>query len=83
MKHALQTKITGKGQTAIPVAVQQAIGATPGNCLRWELKPNGVCEISVVSRTEEKGAKAMLGFAKTFREARPTEEWVKNLGGSL
>lgn len=83
MKHALQTKITGKGQTAIPVAIQQALGATPGNHLRWEMNDKGECVVSAVKRIEEAGAMSMLGFAKTFRETRTTEAWVKDLGGTL
>lgn len=83
MKHALQTKITGKGQSAIPVSVQKALGATPGNYLKWELKENGECVVSAVNRIDAKGAMAMLGFAKTFRKARSTADWVKDLGGAL
>lgn len=83
MKHALQTKITGKGQTAIPVLVQEAIGARPGNSLTWSVRENGECVISVVGGPKEDGAVSMLGFAKTFRKTRETSAWVKDLGGAL
>lgn len=83
MKRALQTKITGKGQTAIPVAVQQSLGAKVGDSLSWELRENGDCVVRVVHRVVEDGAMSMLGFAKTFREARQTSAWVKELGGVL
>ena len=83
MKRALQTKITGKGQTAIPVAIQEAIGAKPGHSLAWEIRKGGECVVTVVDQTSEVGAMAMLGFAKTFRETRKTSAWVKNLGGVL
>lgn len=83
MKHALQTKITGKGQTAIPVAVQEAIGAKPGLSLLWEVRPNGECVVSVVGAEAPDGAMAMLGFARTFRKTRSTASWVKELGGVL
>lgn len=82
MKHALQTKITGRGQTAIPVAVQQALGVHPGCSLRWEVRANGDCVVHAVSE-ETEGARAMLGFAKTFRKARTTASWIKELGGTL
>lgn len=83
MKHALQTKITGRGQTAIPVAVQRAIGAEPGRSLRWEVRANGECVVSVVGEEVQQSAKSMLGFAKTFRKTRSTASWIKELGGSL
>ena len=83
MKHALQTKITGKGQTAIPVAVQEAIGARPGLSLRWEVRPNGECVVSVVGTKAPDGAMAMLGFAGTFRKTRSTADWERELGGVL
>lgn len=83
MKRALQTKITGRGQTAIPVVVQQAIGAKVGDSLAWELRDNGDCVVSVVRNVADEGAMAMLGFAKTFREVRQTSAWVKELGGAL
>lgn len=83
MKFALQTKITGKGQTAIPVMVQQAIGAHPGNSLSWSVRDNGECVITVIGTPKKDGAMSMLGFAKTFRKARETSDWVKELGGAL
>lgn len=83
MKHALQTKITGRGQTAIPVAVQELIGATPGRSLRWEVRKNGECVVSVVGDDSPDGATSMLGFAKTFRKPRSTASWIKDLGGAL
>lgn len=83
MKYALQTKITGKGQTAIPVAVQEAIGAKPGLSLSWEVRPNGECVVSVVGAKSPDGAMAMLGFAGTFRKPRRTADWERDLGGAL
>lgn len=83
MKHALQTKITGRGQTAIPVIIQEKIGAKTGKYLRWEVRENGECVVTVVGQSGPVGAKAMLGFAKTFRDTRSTDSWLKELGGSL
>lgn len=83
MKHALQTKITGRGQTAIPVAVQELIGAKPGKSLKWTVRENGECVVEVVGNNAADGAMSMLGFAKTFRKARSTASWVKELGGVL
>lgn len=83
MKRALQTKITGKGQTAIPVAVQIALDMKVGDSIQWELRENGDCVISTVHHVSEDGAMAMLGFAKTFRTPRQTDSWVKELGGAL
>lgn len=83
MKHSLQTKITGRGQTAIPVAVQEAIGAKPGLLLRWDVQANKTCNVSVIGDGEPKSAKEMLGFARTFRKPRKTAAWLKELGGEL
>lgn len=83
MKRALQTKITGRGQTAIPVVVQQALGVNIGDSLQWELGENGDCVVKAVRHAPEEGAMAMLGFAKTFRKTRQTSAWVKELGGAL
>lgn len=83
MKRALQTRITGKGQTAIPVAIQEAIGAKPGLSLGWEVRRDGECVVKVVGQEAGNSAMAMLGFAKTFRKVRRTSAWLKNLGGSL
>lgn len=83
MKHALQTKITGRGQTAIPVMIQQAIGAKPGNSLKWQIRENGECVVTVIDQLSEDSALSMLGFAKSFRETRTTAEWVEDLKGAL
>lgn len=83
MKHALQTKITGRGQTAIPVAVIKAIGAKPGNSLAWHIRDNGECVITVIDQLADDSAMSMLGFAKTFREPRKTSEWMDDLKGEL
>lgn len=83
MKHALQTRITGRGQTAIPVVIQELLGAQPGKSLRWSVRENGECVVSVINDDNPVGASAMLGFAKTFRETRSTDSWLKELGGSL
>ena len=39
----------------------------------------GSCTVTVVQKRKRKGAMAMLGYAATFRETRPTEEWMKEL----
>jgi len=37
------------------------------------------CTITIVRKRKPKGARAMLGYASTFRAPRTTAEWMKEL----
>ena len=53
---------------------------TPGTNLLWNRGRNPyTCTITIVQTPQRKGAKAMLGYASTFRKPRTTAEWMKEL----
>lgn len=42
-----ETNLTARGITSVPKAVRQALGATHGACLRWEVQPDGSIRVTV------------------------------------
>lgn len=76
----LVTKVTERGQVSIPASIREAMELKPGTCLLWNRGQDCcTCMITIVRKRERKGAKAMLGYASTFREPRTTAEWMKEL----
>jgi AbrB family looped-hinge helix DNA binding protein len=73
------TVVTERGQVSIPAEIRKRMGIEPGQRLYWEIVSPTECRIHAVARTKPVGAKAMLGYAATFRETRTTEEWMAEL----
>ena len=74
------TKVTERGQISIPASVREYMALRPGMSLLWNTgsSPRS-CTVTVVQKRKRKGARAMLGYAATFRETRTTEDWMKEL----
>lgn len=47
--------------------------------LVWTVGESGDCTVSAAKPLTPRGARAMLGYAATFRTPRPTREWMKEL----
>lgn len=62
----LDSTVTSKGQTTVPIEVRNAIKATPGAKLRWHVMPDG----SVVVRAKNRSVLDLAGMLK------PTEGGV-------
>lgn len=77
MRKSLITKVSARGQLSVPVDVRDAIGLKAGSLANWELLEDGSARVSVVKQTSEKGARDLLGFAKTFRRTRRSDDWFK------
>ena len=76
----LVTKVTERGQVSIPAQIRECMQLTPGTNLLWNRGRNPyTCTITIVQTPQRKGAKAMLGYASTFRKPRTTAEWMKEL----
>ena len=76
----LVTKVTERGQVSIPASIRESMRMTPGTTLLWNRGQDGyTCIITIVHKPQRKGAKAMLGYASTFRKPRTTAEWMNEL----
>ena len=76
----LVTKVTERGQVSIPATIRESMQMTPGTTLLWNRGQDGcTCIITIVRKPQRKGAKAMLGYASTFRKPRTTAEWMDEL----
>jgi len=76
----LVTRVTERGQVSIPAQIREYMQMTPGTNLLWNKGQNPyTCIITIVQKPKRKGAKAMLGYASTFREPRTTAEWMEEL----
>ncbi|MBQ7188117.1 MAG: AbrB/MazE/SpoVT family DNA-binding domain-containing protein [Kiritimatiellae bacterium] len=74
------TKVTERGQVSIPASIRESMRMTPGTALLWTRGEDGcTCVVTIVRKPQRKGAKAMLGYASTFRKPRTTAEWMKEL----
>ena len=76
----LVTKVTERGQVSIPASIRESMQMTPGTTLLWNCGPDRyTCVVTIVRKPARKGARAMLGYASTFRKPRTTAEWMDEL----
>ena len=76
MKNSLYSKISVRGQVSVPVDICRALGVQPGDSLCWSINPeNTMAQVTRIQPAPPDGAKAMLGFAKTFRKPLPSTTW--------
>jgi bifunctional DNA-binding transcriptional regulator/antitoxin component of YhaV-PrlF toxin-antitoxin module len=71
--------VTERGQTSIPADLRQELHLRQGNRLLWEAVSESELKVSVLPEPAPRGARAMLGFARRFRETRTTSDWMKEL----
>ena len=76
---ALVTTVTERGQVSIPATIREQLHIRPGQRLLWEQVSESECRVSVKPAVGAPGAVAMLGYAKRFRKARRTREWIADL----
>ena len=72
-----ETLVPEHGQISIPEEIRAHLNWEPGKRLAWEVTDDGACLVSAPAKTERRGAFAMRGFAKTFRETKDTAYWMK------
>lgn len=75
----LVTKITDRGQVSVPSSIRKELHLEPGTRVCWESISEQECRIYVQRRANRKSAASMLGYAATFRDAKPTESWMNEL----
>ena len=63
----------------MPSDVRRTLGVKPGERLVWEYSGEHECRVRRMTDAPVKGAMAMRGFAKRFREVRRTEDWMREL----
>lgn len=75
----LCTVVTERGQVSIPAEVRRRLGLAPGQRLEWEVVSGDECRVRRSAGRRVPGARAMLGYAREFRAARPTRAWMAEL----
>ena len=73
------TTIAERGQISLPADFRAELGLQPGQKLLWSTTEDRALRLTVCEPPKRKGAMAMLGYAKTFRETMSTAEWMKLL----
>ncbi|MCX7005931.1 MAG: AbrB/MazE/SpoVT family DNA-binding domain-containing protein [Kiritimatiellaeota bacterium] len=71
--------LTERGQVSVPAEIRRGLGLAPGTRLCWEMTQDQRCTVFAQKPAPRKGAQAMLGFARTFRAPRRTEDWMREL----
>ena len=71
--------ITERGQVSIPAHLRKELSLAKGQRLLWEKTGEREIRITVLSEPQPRGAQAMLGFAKRFRQTRRTKEWMEEI----
>ena len=71
--------VTDRGQVSIPASLRQELGIEKGQRLLWEKTGEHELRIVVLHEGAPLGAKAMLGFARRFRQVRRTQDWMDEL----
>lgn len=73
----LITTLTDRGQVSIPAKIRENLGIKPGTKLCWQEVSDHECRLLI--REEGPGAESMRGYAASFRKARPTKDWMREL----
>jgi AbrB family looped-hinge helix DNA binding protein len=73
------TVITERGQVSIPAHIRKELALTKGQRLVWEKVGEHELRVIVLEAPEPRGAEAMRGFARRFRETRETADWMRIL----
>ena len=74
------TRVSERGQTAIPARLRREHGVEPGTELVWEAIGRDEWRVHI-SRKPLQPANpfAMRGFARRFRAVRTTSDWLREL----
>jgi bifunctional DNA-binding transcriptional regulator/antitoxin component of YhaV-PrlF toxin-antitoxin module len=74
------TKVSERGQTAIPARLRREHGVEPGTELVWEAVGPDEWRVQI-SRgpVQQPDPMAMRGFARRFRAVKTTSEWLREL----
>jgi bifunctional DNA-binding transcriptional regulator/antitoxin component of YhaV-PrlF toxin-antitoxin module len=73
------TIVTDRGQVSIPAHLRRELSLSKGKRLVWEKVGDHELRVVVLDAPAPRGAQAMRGFARRFRKARRTEEWMREL----
>jgi bifunctional DNA-binding transcriptional regulator/antitoxin component of YhaV-PrlF toxin-antitoxin module len=73
--------VTERGQISIPSQLRRELALDKGRRLLWEKVGDHEMRVMVLPEAEPGGAMAMLGFARRFRGARTTAQWMAELRG--
>jgi AbrB family looped-hinge helix DNA binding protein len=71
--------VTERGQVSIPAQLRKELSLEKGQRLLWEKTGELEIRVTVLPESQPRGALAMLGFAKRFRKARRTQDWMVEL----
>lgn len=71
--------VTERGQVSIPAQLRKELSLEKGQQLLWEKTGEHEIRVTVLPERKPRGAVAMLGFAKRFRQTRRTEDWMAEL----
>jgi AbrB family looped-hinge helix DNA binding protein len=71
--------VTERGQVSIPADLRRALGLTQGRKLLWERASDRELRVRPVDDAPPAGARAVLGFARRFRQTRSTAAWMAEL----
>ena len=74
------TMVTERGQVSIPAGLRRDFDLEPGRKVRWEKVTAAELRVVVLLEEKPRGAAAMLGYARCFREQlRRTADWMRVL----
>jgi len=74
------TVVTDRGQVSIPAELRRELDLLPGRRLRWEKLGAAEMRVSVLPEEKPRGAQAMRGFARRFRDRpRTTADWMQEM----
>jgi len=74
------TVVTDRGQVSIPAELRRELELLPGRRLRWEKLTSAEMRVVVLPEDKPRGAQAMRGFARRFRDQpRTTADWMREL----
>lgn len=75
-----KTTVTERGQTSIPARLRREHEVGTGTELVWEGVGPDEWRVTILRPPERRpDPRSMVGFARRFRRARRTEDWMREL----
>lgn len=71
--------LTEQGRVSIPSKLRQELGLERGKRLLWEQVGEHELRVTVLPNEQPRSAMAMLGFARSFRLTRESQDWIEEL----
>ncbi len=67
----METTLTERGQTSIPMIIRKKLGLRPGQKMHWEIRGPNECRLLIDSAPEKPNIAKAIGFLRKINPQQP------------